>query len=117
MQFWSWGGWLLGFVTALMGPQGVWACTAAVEKAVHRHLDDQLFFLKRRDFALYAIIGDIREEELSHLHHAEQNLTAYGPWMRGPRSAIGAATDTLIWLSSWGDPTRLARALASAATR
>ena len=45
MQFWSWGGWLLGFVTALLGPQGIWACTAAVEAAVHRHLDDQLFFL------------------------------------------------------------------------
>ncbi|RUW59947.1 demethoxyubiquinone hydroxylase family protein, partial [Mesorhizobium sp. M2A.F.Ca.ET.067.02.1.1] len=49
MQFWSWGGWLLGFLTALLGPQGIWACTAAVEATVHRHLDDQLHYLAERD--------------------------------------------------------------------
>ena len=47
MSLWSWGGWLLGFLTALMGRQAIWICTAAVEAAVHRHLDDQLHFLSR----------------------------------------------------------------------
>src|SRR5262245_32069740 len=42
MSLWSLGGSLLGFVTALMGRQTLWTCTAAVEAAVHRHLDDQL---------------------------------------------------------------------------
>src|SRR6186997_2842144 len=45
MSLWSWGGWLLGCMTALMGRQAIWICTAAVEAAVHRHLDDQLHFL------------------------------------------------------------------------
>src|SRR4029450_11479736 len=44
MQFWSWGGWLLGFVTALLGPQGIWACTAAVEAGVAPHPGGQPSF-------------------------------------------------------------------------
>ena len=69
MQFWSYGGWVLGFVTACLGRQGIWACTAAVEAAVHRHLDDQVHFVKDRDPELCGIILSIREEELAHLHH------------------------------------------------
>ena len=63
MSLWSWGGWLLGFLTALMGRQAIWICTAAVEAAVHRHLDDQLHFLRERDPGLRDIILSIREEE------------------------------------------------------
>ena len=51
MALWSRGGWLPGFMTALLGRQGIWACTAAVEAAVHRHLDDQLHFLARAHHA------------------------------------------------------------------
>jgi ubiquinone biosynthesis monooxygenase Coq7 len=111
MQFWSWGGWLLGFLTALMGRQGVWACTAAVEETVHHHLDDQMFFLRGRDPELHHLIESIRAEELAHLQYAEQNL------MQGSRiqpllhTVIGVATGVLIWLSTWGDSARMARAL------
>lgn len=114
MQFWSWGGWLLGFVTALLGPQGIWACTAAVEVAVHRHLDDQLFFLAKRDRDLHGIILAIREEELAHLHHAEEQLKSPGPALNLLRSLISVATDVLIWLSTWGDSSRMTRALKAA---
>lgn len=93
MQFWSWGGWLLGFLTALLGPQGIWACTAAVEAAVHRHLDDQLFFLTSRDRELHDIILSIREEELAHLHHAEQQLVSSGSLLNLLRAMISVATD------------------------
>ena len=79
MQFWSFGGWLLGFVTALLGRAECWACTAAVEAAVHRHLDDQLHFLRERDPELHATILSIREEELAHLRHAEEQLVSPGP--------------------------------------
>lgn len=114
MQFWSWGGWLLGFVTALLGPQGIWACTAAVEATVHRHLDDQLFFLANCDPDLHGIILAIREEELAHLHHAEAQLKSPGPAMNLLRSLISVATDVLIWLSTWGDSSRMTRALKAA---
>jgi len=108
---WSLGGSLLGLTTALMGRQTIWTCTAAVEEAVHRHLDDQLAFLLGRDSALHALILDIREEELSHLRHAEAQLTAPGPPRRALRATIGLLTDLVIWLSTWGDSTRMANDL------
>ena len=111
MALWSRGGWLLGFATALLGRQGIWACTAAVEAAVHRHLDDQLHFLASRDAGLSGIILSIREEELAHLNHAEAQLVAPTAFQRTLRRAIGGVTDGLIWLSTWGDSARMARDL------
>jgi ubiquinone biosynthesis monooxygenase Coq7 len=116
MALWSWGGSLLGVVTALMGRQAIWICTAAVEAAVHRHLDDQLHFLSDRDPALRDVILSIREEELAHLHHAEARITSTSAGARVLQRAIAAATDTVIWLSTWGDSTRMARDLRAAAT-
>lgn len=111
MQFWSYGGWMLGFLTALLGRQGIWACTAAVEATVHRHLDDQLHFLKGRDPELSDIILSIRDEEIAHLRHAEELLVSRSLASRLLRVVISMATDSLIWLSTWGDSTRMARAL------
>jgi 3-demethoxyubiquinol 3-hydroxylase len=111
MTFWSWGGWWLGLLTALFGRQAIWICTAAVEAAVHRHLDDQLHFLDGRDRGLAAIIRSIREEELAHLQHAEDRIETRGGGARLLRRMITFATDAVIWLSTWGDSTRMARAL------
>jgi ubiquinone biosynthesis monooxygenase Coq7 len=114
MSLWGLGGWLLGLITALSGRQGIWICTAAVEAAVHRHLDDQLHFLADRDLELHALIQSIREEELSHLSHAEHQLEPATASRRSLRRAISSITDVLIWLSTWGDSSRMARELKSA---
>ena len=114
MQLWSWGGFLLGLLTALMGRQAIWICTAAVEAAVHRHLDDQLHFLQSRDAELRDIILSIREEELAHLHHAEERIESHGRAANLLNGAITIATDMVIWLSTWGDSTRMARDLRAA---
>ena len=114
MPFWGYGGWLLGFVTALLGRQAIWVCTAAVEEAVHRHLDDQLAYLTGRDAELHGIISAIRVEELSHLHHAEAQIVSSAAPYRLLRWSISHATDTLIWLSTWGDSTRMRADLRSA---
>jgi 3-demethoxyubiquinol 3-hydroxylase len=111
MSLWSWGGALLGLVTALMGRQAIWICTAAVEAAVHRHLDDQIHFLTQRDPALTEIILSIREEEEAHLHHAEERIVTNGTGAGLLRGIIAGATDAVIWLSTWGDSTRMARDL------
>lgn len=111
MHFWSYGGWLLGFVTACLGRKGIWACTAAVEAAVHRHLDDQLYFVRDRDPELYRIVLSIREEELAHLRHAEAQLPSTGTMVQMLRRIIASTTDGLIWLSTWGDSSRMADAL------
>ena len=115
MSLWSYGGWLLGFITALFGRQAIWVCTAAVEAAVHRHLDDQLVFLADRDRDLHGIIADIRVEELSHLHYAETHITSKAVPYRMLRALISRMTDALIWLSTWGDSTRLRADLRDAA--
>jgi ubiquinone biosynthesis monooxygenase Coq7 len=117
MPLWSLGGSLLGFLTALAGRQSIWVCTAAVESAVHRHLDDQLHFLSGRDADLHALILSIREEELAHLRHALDHLHEPGPAQRALQAVISAVTDRLIWLSTWGDSTRMARDLRLAASR
>ena len=114
MQLWSVGGWLPRFFTACLGRNGIGACTAAVEEAVHRHLDDQLHFLDGRDVELREIIESIRIEEIAHLRHAERQLRSDTAALRALRQAISAMTDMLIWLSTWGDSTRMARALAAA---
>lgn len=116
MQLWSVGGWVLGFLTACLGRNGVWACTAAVEAAVHRHLDDQLHFLAARDPELHRVILSIRAEEIAHLKHAEDCLREKRASLRVLRDAISVLTDMLIWLSTWGDSTRMARALKAAQT-
>ena len=111
MAFWANGGWVLGFLTALLGRQGIWICTAAVEAAVHRHLQDQLHFLRERDLELHALIASIQSEELMHLHHAEERLATKTTWAQGLGAVISKATDVVIWLSTWGDSTKMAREL------
>ncbi|MGI9406086.1 MAG: demethoxyubiquinone hydroxylase family protein [Hyphomicrobiaceae bacterium] len=112
MALWGNGGFVLGFLTALLGRQGIWICTAAVEAAVHRHLEDQLYFLRDKDPALHSLIEDIKEEELSHLHHAEERITPERPGTRALNTIVTGATDIAIWLSTWGDSTKMARELA-----
>ena len=73
-------GLILGFFTALMGREGIRICTAAAEGAVHRHLDDQLFFLREKDTELHALIVAIQAEELHHLDYAEERITTQSRW-------------------------------------
>jgi ubiquinone biosynthesis monooxygenase Coq7 len=112
MRLWSLGGFVLGFATALAGRRMVWICTAAVEAAVHRHLGDQLHFLAGKDEGVGAIIRDIAVEEVDHLRTAEAQL---GPRHAQGRvhAAIAALTDLMIWLSTWGDSARMARAISA----
>jgi ubiquinone biosynthesis monooxygenase Coq7 len=114
MQFWSFGGWALGTITALLGRNTIWICTAAVEEAVHRHLDDQMNYLRLRDIELYDVIASIRAEELAHLNHAENELKAAGAKFPALRQVIAAITELLIWLSTWGDSQRMTSALRAA---
>ncbi|MFK0208986.1 demethoxyubiquinone hydroxylase family protein [Agrobacterium sp. NPDC090283] len=103
MAFWSLGGFLLGFLTALGGRNMIWICTEAVESTVHRHLEDQLAFLQTKDSELHKLIASIQEQELAHLLEAEKNQTARGSGYRLLLPIIGFLTDLMIWLSTWGD--------------
>jgi ubiquinone biosynthesis monooxygenase Coq7 len=109
MALWGNGGFVLGLLTALIGRQGIWICTAAVEAAVHRHLEDQLLFLQHRDPDLHALIKSIQSEELLHLTHAEERIVTKGSGSWLLSVFISKSTDLAIWLSTWGDSTRMAR--------
>jgi ubiquinone biosynthesis monooxygenase Coq7 len=111
---WGVGSYLLGLVTALSGPCMIWICTEAMESAVHRHLDDQLNFLAPRSAELHALIASIQEEELSHLHEAQQRRGSPTALHRLSIAIIGATTDGLIWLSTQGDLARIAAELRAA---
>jgi 3-demethoxyubiquinol 3-hydroxylase len=114
LPLWGNGGLLLGLLTALLGRQAIWICTEAVEATVHQHLDDQLHFLQSRDVELHRLISGIQQEELHHLHYASERITSRSWWARLLRAMISMATEAVIWLSTWGDSTRMAKDLAAA---
>jgi 3-demethoxyubiquinol 3-hydroxylase len=114
MALWGNGGLVLGLLTALLGRQGIWICTAAVEAAVHRHLQDQLLFVRDRDPELHGLILAIQKEELMHLHYAEERLPEGKVLSPILGALISGATDFAIWLSTWGDSSQMAKELAAA---
>lgn len=107
MAFWSLGGYVLGFTTALLGPNMIWICTEAVEATVHRHLEEQTLFLATRDRPLHDLIASIQEQELAHLQHAVDHQPRQGLVRAMTLPVIGLVTESLIWLSTWGDSTAM----------
>lgn len=107
MSLWSLGGYVLGFLTALCGRNMVWICTEAVESAVHRHLEDQMAFLQTRDRELHTLISSIQEQELAHLRKAENNQKSKGLAHALFLPVVGDLTNLMIWLSTWGDSSRM----------
>ncbi|MGV3490864.1 MAG: demethoxyubiquinone hydroxylase family protein [Devosia sp.] len=107
MAFWSLGGYILGAATALLGQNMVWICTEAVEATVHRHLEDQTAFLARRDPALHGLILSIQQQELAHLQHAIDHQPRRGLARAVVLPVIGLITESMIWLSTWGDSTSM----------
>lgn len=107
MAFWSLGGYVLGFVTALMGRNMIWICTEAVEATVHRHLEDQMAHLRNSDTALHDLIASIQAQELAHLQHAVDHQPRQGALRAITLPLIGLVTEALIWLSTWGDSTSM----------
>jgi ubiquinone biosynthesis monooxygenase Coq7 len=112
MPLWSNAGYVLGLMTSLLSRQGIWICTAAVESTVHRHLEEQLRFLRDKDAQLHSLILSIQQEELAHLHHAEQRIATNVLWARLLHAFVAASTEAVIWLSTWGESSKMSRQLA-----
>lgn len=103
---------MLGLGSALLGREGILACTQAVERAVHRHLDDQIAWARRNDPMLAQAIARIQIEELAHLTFADnQRRSDELAWFS---ALIANATEALIWISTRGDSSRLANLLRNA---
>lgn len=116
MWLWGIGGAVLGGVTALFGTQGVYVCTRAVERTVHRHLIEQIAWLDSRapqpDEELTRAIADVQAEEIGHLAWAESRLDEAG-WLRPLDGLVASVVELLIWLSTQGESSRLAKELQS----
>jgi 3-demethoxyubiquinol 3-hydroxylase len=112
MFLWSIGGGVLGGLTAMMGPRVIWACTEAVEDTVHLHLTDQLDFLTTRDRGLFALIESIRAEEEGHLKLAIDQKGGSSRLTRVVETVVRASVHAVIWLSTWGESSRMRRDLA-----
>jgi ubiquinone biosynthesis monooxygenase Coq7 len=65
---WAVAGYALGAATALIGPEAVMACTAAIEEEIDRHYTRQLAELDESgdDPELARMIGEFREDEREH---------------------------------------------------
>ncbi len=104
---WWTGGFFLGLMTALMGRSSIWICTAAVEETVHRHLEEQLHFLKDKDPELYQIILSIQEEELDHLNEAKARIFKDTTFSKILTWIIASTTEFLIWCSTYGESSKM----------
>lgn len=113
MFVWSFGGAALGALTGAFGRTGVYVCTAAVERTVHRHLVEQIEFLDRADPLLAQIVRDVLVEEDRHLAHAEARHNAKGLFARALDAVVSVATEVLIFVSTRGDSLRLKRAMSA----
>jgi len=112
LPLWGIGGTLLGTGTALLGREAILTCTEAVERTVHRHMDDQVAWLMPREPRLATAIAAIRDEEVDHLHRAQRERgTATAAWLRLLDITVAAATELLVWLSTYGASSRLHRHL------
>ncbi len=114
LSVWQVGGAVLGGVTSLFGETGVMVCTAAVERTVHRHLVEQIVFLKRNDSELAALVGKILVEEDQHLASAENNLDPASALAKPLHWAVALITEAMILLSTRGDSLKLKAAMRSA---
>ena len=108
LAVWSVGGSVLGRSMALLGPYGVMICTAAVERTVHRHLQDQVAFLSGYDDALADLIRMIQKEENDHLRYAEARHNSHGLLAKALSSLVAGATALLIMASTQGSSVGLA---------
>jgi ubiquinone biosynthesis monooxygenase Coq7 len=67
--FWNGAGFMLGAVTAAMGPKAAMACTIAVEEVIGTHYDKQakaLIETQSGEDALAETLERFRDEELEH---------------------------------------------------
>lgn len=113
LPVWGIGGTVLGWTTGMLGRAAILVCTEAVERTVHRHLEDQLRWLANRDAGIADTIRIIQVEELNHLHFAIDHAATsrQNPGARLLDRLVAAATEMLIWCSTYGASSRLARKL------
>jgi len=92
------GGYILGFVTGLLGRSAVAATTHAVERVVLRHLAEQLEYLRDVDSAAYGAVASIIAEERMHHDLALAEIREGSVWPAIVEPVVAGATEFVIWI-------------------
>jgi ubiquinone biosynthesis monooxygenase Coq7 len=92
------GGYVLGFLTGLMGVRSIATATVAVERVVLRHLRQQLLDIGIKDHDATAAISAILSEEQHHHDQSATHIGHAGVIDRMVGSVISAATESVIWI-------------------
>lgn len=92
------GGYVLGFLTGLMGARSIAIATVAVERVVLRHLQEQLREIGVTDPEATAAIAAIFSEEKYHHDQSAGHIRHAGVIDRMMGSMISAATEAVIWI-------------------
>jgi len=97
LPLWSFGGAVLGLITALFGPKAIWSCTAAVESTVYKHLVEQIEFLEQHDKTALLAVKAIEQDEKSHLEHA----LAHGGASVGINKLVWVIVSSCTFIAIW----------------
>jgi ubiquinone biosynthesis monooxygenase Coq7 len=92
------GGYVLGFLTSLMGARCIATATVAVERVVLRHLQKQLQEIGLTDPDATAAISAILSEEQQHHDQSATRIRHAGAIDRTVGSVISTATEVVIWI-------------------
>ena len=99
IKLWAVGGFVLGFLTAILGRKTIWICTDAVETTVLDHLEWQLEFLSKNDSEAHAAVFSIVADEKAHQEFGQshgENSLFYAPIF----FIVKKSTEFAIWLSA-----------------
>jgi ubiquinone biosynthesis monooxygenase Coq7 len=107
MPLWGIGGTLLGLATGLLGTNAIMACTEAVERVVHAHLEKQIEWIGARDPELTDAVASVRDQEIGHLEGARDRKTSSGAFVLSVDRFVASMTWLLIWCSTYGALSRM----------
>lgn len=93
------GGAALGSITGLLGPRAVHATTAAIERVVLFHLEEQRRALAKDDPQAVHVIDQIIADEQEHHDTAAAHLSGQRGWLEAIIDRVVAvSTQGVIWL-------------------
>jgi len=91
------GGYVMGFMSALLGRRGIMACTWAVESVVINHLKEQLIYLgNANDQEALATVQAIMDDEVNHRDEGLAQGGANSIWYQPLRWSISVFTESVI---------------------
>ncbi|MFA0813619.1 demethoxyubiquinone hydroxylase family protein [Microbulbifer epialgicus] len=91
------GGFVMGFISSLLGRRGILACTWAVESVVINHLEEQLKYLESKgDHSAYEAVYSILEDEKNHRDTGFKEGGVTNIWYQPLRFSVSFFTEPII---------------------